>query len=76
MRNKRRNNLCLPCKVWTKKIKKINEIEVHWVADGIKSYIIATNGTDRFPYEIYEQFKQILCHGKDIPYVDTTDDWK
>lgn len=34
--------------------------EVIWIADGIRSLLVGTNGTDRFPEDFYKTLKEMV----------------
>ena len=39
---------------------KHNDLEVQWIADGIRALLVGTNGTDKFPEEFYNQVKDMV----------------
>jgi hypothetical protein len=37
-----------------------SDLEVAWVADGIKALLTVRNGQDNFPEEFYQQAKELI----------------
>jgi hypothetical protein len=64
MRGKRRNNLCILSKNGIKEIKTLSKEEVDWVSMGIRAYLMAHLGTDKFPKDFYNEAKRLIGYTK------------